>query len=243
MKCSNCSFDNPLDARFCENCGRPIEHACPNCGQPISPGAKFFKNCGFQLTVVTAKTQALDALRQSAPAAVATKILAERDRATGERKLITALFADIVGSTSLADKLDPEDWREIVTGAHQRVSQAVYRYEGTIAQLLGDGVLAFFGAPLAHEDDAERAIRAALDMLALMQAYADELVLSGRIPTRSKASWPPGSIACRTKRSAPCRSRLSSGASSASRFCGMCWNRIRCVKCSSAIRRLSCLCW
>jgi class 3 adenylate cyclase len=67
---------------------------------------------------------------------------------------------------------DPEEWREIVTGAHQRVGEAIYRYEGTIAQLLGDGVLAFFGAPIAHEDDAERAIRAALDILAAINAYA-----------------------------------------------------------------------
>ena len=182
MKCAHCYFDNPLDAGFCENCGQPIEHACPGCGQPTSPGAKFCKNCGFQLTAAAAKTQSLSALRQSVPTAIAQKILAERDRATGERKLITALFTDIVGSTALAEQLDPEDWREIVTGAHQRVSQSVYHYEGTIAQLLGDGVLAFFGAPLAHEDDAERAIRAALDILASIQAYADELVLSGRVP-------------------------------------------------------------
>jgi class 3 adenylate cyclase len=112
---------------------------------------------------------------------MAGKILAERDRMQGERKLVTALFADIVGSTSLAEGMDPEDWREIVGGAHQRVSQAIYRYEGTIAQLLGDGVLAFFGAPLAHEDDPERAIRAGLNLLDGIASYAKELKQAGRV--------------------------------------------------------------
>jgi class 3 adenylate cyclase len=112
---------------------------------------------------------------------MAGKILAERDRMQGERKLVTALFADIVGSTSLAEGMDPEDWREIVGGAHQRVSQAISRYEGTIAQLLGDGVLAFFGAPLAHEDDPERAIRAGLNLLDGIASYAKELKQAGRV--------------------------------------------------------------
>lgn len=88
---------------------------------------------------------------------------------------MTVLFADIVGSTELAEALDPEDWREIVGGAHQRVSEAVHRLEGHVAQLLGDGVLAFFGAPLAHEDDAERAVRAALAILDATRQYAAEL--------------------------------------------------------------------
>jgi len=94
---------------------------------------------------------------------------------------VTALFTDIVGSTALAEQMDPEDWREIVSGAHRCVSEAVYRYEGTIAQLLGDGVLAFFGAPLAHEDDAERAMRAACDILDAMQTYANELRAKHRV--------------------------------------------------------------
>jgi class 3 adenylate cyclase len=106
---------------------------------------------------------------------LAQKILAQRERLEGERKLVTALFTDIVGSTTLAEMMDPEDWRDVVSGAHARVSEAVYRYEGTIAQLLGDGVLAFFGAPLAHEDDAERALRAALDILDSVHAYAADL--------------------------------------------------------------------
>ncbi len=186
MKCPNCAFENVVDARFCENCGQPLERACPNCGKPVSPNARFCKNCGFNLAGAQARpapvtrSEPLDALRRAAPASVASKILAEREHLEGERKLVTALFADIVGSTALADQMDPEDWRDIVGGAHRRVSEAVYHYEGTIAQLLGDGVLAFFGAPLAHEDDAERAIRAALEILASIEQYAQEL--RDRIP-------------------------------------------------------------
>src|SRR5712692_3193752 len=133
MKCPNCSFENTADARFCENCGQPFEFLCPNCSKPNSPNAKFCKNCGFNLATAkvearaatVTKTEDLDALRKAAPKTVASKILAERDRMEGERKLVTALFTDIVGSTTLAEQMDPEDWREIVSGAHQRVSEAV----------------------------------------------------------------------------------------------------------------------
>ena len=188
MKCPNCSHENRSEAKFCENCGQPLERVCPNCHTPVNANAKFCHNCGHQLAGGEAearaaqptRSQPLDALRRSAPQAMAGKILAERERMQGERKLVTALFADIVGSTSLAEGMDPEDWREIVGGAHQRVGQAVYRYEGTIAQLLGDGVLAFFGAPLAHEDDPERAIRAGLGVLDSIAEYAVDLQQAGK---------------------------------------------------------------
>jgi ABC-type oligopeptide transport system substrate-binding subunit/class 3 adenylate cyclase len=97
------------------------------------------------------------------------------DRLEGERKPVTILFTDIVGSTALAEKLDPEEWREVVSGAHRVVGEAVGRYEGTIAQLLGDGVLAFFGAPQTHEDDPQRAVHAALDIQASIREYAHTL--------------------------------------------------------------------
>lgn len=188
IKCPNCSFENAEGSKFCENCGQPLQRSCPNCGNPVSPTARFCKNCGFNLAggaaanpAPVARSEPLAELRRATPQAMTSKILAERDRTEGERKLVTALFTDIVGSTSLAEQMDPEDWREIVSGAHRRVSQAVYRYEGTIAQLLGDGVLAFFGAPLTHEDDPERGIRAALDVLRAIAEYAKELQASKRV--------------------------------------------------------------
>ncbi len=117
----------------------------------------------------------LTALQQAAPSGLKEKIRSASRQVEGERKPVTILFTDIVGSTSMAEKLDPEEWREIILAAHQRVSQAVYRYEGTIAQLLGDGVLAFFGAPITHEDDPVRAVHAALDIQQSIGKYADEL--------------------------------------------------------------------
>lgn len=165
MICPRCAHDNQPGARFCANCGGPLERTCPNCGQPAAAAAKFCSNCGFNLGAAAAP--------QGPPA---PRSAGE----PGERKLVTALFADIVGSTEWAEAMDPEDWRVIVSGAHARVSDAVYRYEGTIAQLLGDGVLAFFGAPLAHEDDAERAVCAALDILTAIRQYAGQLPNGGR---------------------------------------------------------------
>ncbi|MBI4299127.1 MAG: AAA family ATPase [Chloroflexi bacterium] len=177
MKCLQCAHENSGDARFCEECGRPLEQTCPNCSQGVSIKAKFCRNCGYDLGKVSEPVAAtrLISLQQAAPAAIHEKILSSRAHIEGERKQVTVLFTDIVGSTGLAERLDPEEWGEIVSGAHQRVSEAVYRYEGTIAQLLGDGVLAFFGAPLTHEDDAERAVRAALDISRAIVDYSREL--------------------------------------------------------------------
>jgi len=134
------------------------------------------KIAALQAQAAAASQQAaLTSLRQAAPESLAQKILSTRGQIEGERKPVTILFTDIVGSTALAEKLDPEEWKEIVNGAHQRVSECVYRYEGTIAQLLGDGVLAFFGAPITHEDDPVRAVRAALDIQRAIADYAREL--------------------------------------------------------------------
>ena len=172
MKCHHCSYENPSDARFCQNCGQPLERACPNCGTFNKANARFCKQCGAPLA---GSSDRLDALRQFAPQALQDKIRLASANIEGERKPVTILFTDIVGSTSYAEKLDPEEWKEIVSGAHQRVSEAVYRYEGTIAQLLGDGVLAFFGAPITHEDDPLRAVRAALDIQRSVAEYSRQL--------------------------------------------------------------------
>lgn len=189
MECPICSHRNPADARFCENCGSPLEATCPNCGRAVSPQARFCRHCGHNLADAGAlpgatarPSSGLAAIRSAAPASLTRKVLADRSRIEGERKRVTALFVDIVGSTSLAEAMDPEDWRDVVTGAHERVSAEVYRLEGTIAQLLGDGVLAFFGAPLTHEDDPERAIRSSLAILDSVRRYREELVAAARVP-------------------------------------------------------------
>jgi class 3 adenylate cyclase/tetratricopeptide (TPR) repeat protein len=177
MICQQCGFTNDSDAVFCVQCSHPLQLPCPNCATQNSVNARFCKQCGSSLDETSADTQTtrLKDLQQSAPKTLQQKLKKAEKQIEGQRKPVTILFADIVGSTSIAEQLDPEEWKEVVQGAHQRVSEAIHRYEGTIAQLLGDGVLAFFGAPLTHEDDPERAVRAALDLQGSIAEYRREL--------------------------------------------------------------------
>jgi len=178
MKCLKCGYVNDNDAEFCENCGSALAQVCPNCNNPLKPGASFCKKCGAPVSSQKAspdENERLARFQQSAPPQLKDKLRISAAQLEGERKLVTILFTDIVGSTSLAEKLDPEEWKEVVSGAHQHVSKIIHHYEGTIAQLLGDGVLAFFGAPITHEDDPVRAVRAALDIQEEIDRYAYEL--------------------------------------------------------------------
>lgn len=146
---------------------------CPRCEAPVPADARFCMSCGQSLD-----TDVLTAARQARLAAATPAPLVEKMRTaklTGERKPVTALFADVVGSTALAEQLDEEDWTQIISEAFDLMSKAVFRYEGTIAQLQGDAMLAFFGAPVAHEDDPDRAIRAALDMVSEIREFASQL--------------------------------------------------------------------
>lgn len=193
--CPRCNSSLPDAALFCDHCGLrlaepsgfgiwqtpPSEPAHAQDLPTVQPPAAR--------TPGAIPSAALSApggarLEQYIPQELKAKLDAARasGEMVGERKQVTVLFSDIVGSTALAEKLDPEEWGEIVSGAHKRVSEAIYRYEGTIAQLLGDGVLAFFGAPITHEDDPVRAVNAALDLLKSIQQYRDELRARNRVP-------------------------------------------------------------
>jgi class 3 adenylate cyclase/tetratricopeptide (TPR) repeat protein len=177
MKCANCQTANPEAAKFCFNCGVALAQMaarCSNCGNDLPAGARFCMGCGQPAAITTPTDDArLTRLASAAPAPLAAKIRAAH--LTGERKIVTCLFADVVGSTSLAERMDPDDWTAIMNRAFDVMSPAVYRYEGTIARLMGDAILAFFGAPVSHEDDPVRAVHAALEMLAVAQTYADEV--------------------------------------------------------------------
>ncbi|MDP9265951.1 MAG: adenylate/guanylate cyclase domain-containing protein [Chloroflexota bacterium] len=141
---------------------------------PTSAEVKFCLNCGLPLERQAADTRTRqERIASTAPAPLAEKMRAAR--ATSERKPVTAVFADVVNSTTLAESMDPEDWTEIINEAFERMSRGIYRYEGTIARLMGDAILAFFGAPVAHEDDPERAVRAGLDMVARVADFGREL--------------------------------------------------------------------
>jgi class 3 adenylate cyclase/predicted ATPase len=181
MHCPQCQYPNKDTAKFCEECGAKLVEVCPQCGHQASPAAKFCAECGAALTGKT-KNQPLIPNPQS-PAAYTPRHLAEREALEargapdGERKTITALFADLKGSTALMADLDPEEARRLIDPALQLMMDAVHRYEGYVAQSLGDGVFALFGAPIAHEDHPQRALYAALRMQEEMRQYADRVRL------------------------------------------------------------------
>jgi len=167
MLCTGCGAENDNGARFCSQCGKPAATACNACGAQLPAGARFCSNCGNQVGGVAAGTE--DPTTEPDLARYVPRELLERLEAsragggmTGERRIITILFCDVKGSTAAAAKLDPEEWAEIMNAAFAHLIEPVYRYQGTLARLMGDAILAFFGAPIAHEDDPQRAILAAL---------------------------------------------------------------------------------
>lgn len=167
--------------------------SCPRCEAAVAADAKFCANCGQALTQATSgDTETHTRLTATAPEPLIAKMRAAK--LTGELKPVTALFADVVGSTTLAEQMDPEDWTAMINEAFDLMSRAVFRYEGTIAQLQGDAMLAFFGAPVAHEDDPERAIFAALEMLESTAEYARQLKASHGIDFRIRAGINSGPV-------------------------------------------------
>ena len=165
MTCPACGHDNREAARFCDSCGRPLEARCPACGQPARPGARFCDGCGTPLAPSSVQPAAASRAPASyTPHHLAERILKEGRALRGERKEVTVLFVDVQGSTELAGALDPEEFHSVMDGAFQLMLDAVHRWEGTVNQFTGDGLLAVFGAPLAHEDHARRACLAVLEV-------------------------------------------------------------------------------
>lgn len=175
VNCQRCGHENPEGSKFCAQCGNQLARVCPVCSTPARPDDKFCSNCGTQLSTEESAPER-DHTRY-APEAMLDKITEARSgRAMqGERRTVTMLFADIKGSTAVAETLDPEDWADIINGAFEHLIAPVYRYEGTLARLQGDAVLAFFGAPIAHEDDPIRAVRAGLDIVRRLEPYKAEM--------------------------------------------------------------------
>ena len=160
MKCPRCQHENPLGQKFCGECGARLAVACASCGASNPPGQRFCGECG---TGLVAEAVAKSASPESyTPKYLAEKILTSRAALEGERKQVTVLFADLKGSMELLAERDPEEARKILDPVLERMMDAVHRYEGTVNQVMGDGIMALFGAPLAHEDHAVRACYAAL---------------------------------------------------------------------------------
>jgi len=208
MHCAHCHFENPEGMNFCGKCATPLHPSCPQCGFENPPGFAFCGKCATPLTPSTQPptvvSSQFSAHNPPPPVSYTPAHLAERIRAVsladGERKTITALFADLKGSTALIEGLDPEEARAIIDPALQLMMDAVHRYDGFVAQALGDGIFALFGAPLAHEDHPQRALYAALRMQEEMRRYADPLRERGYPPLLMRVGVNTGEVVLRSIR-------------------------------------------
>jgi class 3 adenylate cyclase len=201
MTCPRCQHENPVDATFCDECGARLEAACAACGEPNRPAAKFCRKCGEPL-IQTDRGSQSNASRFASPERYTPKHLAERilnSKAAleGERKQVTVLFADLKGSMELLADRDPEEARKLLDPVLEHMMEAVHRYEGTVNQVMGDGIMALFGAPLAHEDHAVRACYAALRMQESVKKYAEEVRREHGVTVRIRVGLNSGEVVVR----------------------------------------------
>jgi hypothetical protein len=172
---SQCGFENNLVAKFCNECGQKLEMICLSCGQKNLPGSKFCNECGEPLAKpsIPAPEPASPSYvprtdfnnpQSYTPKSIAEKILASRSAMEGERKQVTVLFSDVAGFTAMSEHLDPEEVHQIMEGGLNIFPKEIHRYEGTVVNFTGDGVIPLFGTPLAHEDHALRAGLSALNI-------------------------------------------------------------------------------
>ncbi len=172
MRCPNCQTINPANAKFCLECGNRLI-VCPNCGTVNFPIAKFCIECGTNIQLKNTDIAPRLAIEPSEDKSV-TQPLPEILQPPEERRVVTVMFADITGSTPLAAHLDPEDMRAILTGYFNLMAEQIRKHGGTVEKYIGDAVMAVFGAPITHEDDPDRAIRAALDMQEALTRFNEQ---------------------------------------------------------------------
>ncbi|MGH7924868.1 MAG: AAA family ATPase [Candidatus Binatus sp.] len=201
MRCSSCATENPAGIKFCGNCGAALRAACPGCGFENPPEFKFCGECGVALT--PAREAGASAKASASVVEPSVRVRPEQaadDAAGGERKTVTALFADIKGSMDLIEGLDPEEARAIVDPALKLMIDAVHRYDGYIVQSTGDGIFALFGAPVAHEDHAQRGLYAALRVQEDMTKYSADLRATGNPPVEIRVGLNTGEVVVRSIR-------------------------------------------
>src|ERR1700723_2721971 len=194
MRCTNCGTESKTGKKFCAECGRPLSNRCSKCGSDNASGAKFCTDCGTSL--ISAAPPATPT--ESAAPSVRVTAPAEASVLEGERKTVTALFADIKGSTELEQDLDPEEARAIIDPALKLMIDAVRRYDGYVVQSTGDGIFALFGAPVAHEDHPQRALYAAIRMQEEIRRYSDRLRANGRAPIQIRVGENTGEVVVRS---------------------------------------------
>jgi class 3 adenylate cyclase/tetratricopeptide (TPR) repeat protein len=194
MKCLRCQHDSPQGARFCE-CATPLARVCSNCGTALSATAKFCHACAHPVAAEAGTpSRSPDSYT---PKHLAEKILTSKAALEGERKQVTVLFADLKGSMELLADRDPEEARKILDPVLELMMEAVHHYEGTVNQVMGDGIMALFGAPVAHEDHAVRACYAALRMQRRVTLYADEIQQQGGTPVQIRVGLNSGEVVVR----------------------------------------------
>jgi len=188
---------------FCGRCGTKLSPRCPHCDFENPPGFAFCGKCGANLSESVpaahspSRTGGTPRLQTSIPAHLAEKILTSRAALKGERKQVAVLFADLKDSTELIHGLDPEAAQQLLDPALQLMMDAVHRYEGTVNQVLGDGIMALFGAPIALEDHAMRACYAALAMQAAMQPYTEDVRRTRGFELRMRVGLNAGEVVVR----------------------------------------------
>jgi class 3 adenylate cyclase/tetratricopeptide (TPR) repeat protein len=189
MRCAACGHENLATAKFCAECGARLGLLCPQCRAELPLAARFCIECGHRLTAAEPKppvaapppgaTDFQSRLASYTPKHLAEKILTSRSALEGERRQVTVLFSDVAGFTPMVEKLDPEDVHRIMDRCFELITAEIHRFEGTINQYTGDGVMALFGAPIAHEDGPRRAVHAALGIQRALRDYGKELKAQG----------------------------------------------------------------
>src|SRR5262245_58055497 len=197
MQCSKCGHDNRVAAKFCEECATSLARTCASCGTQLSPTAKFCPECAHPTSAEVLHPRYISPDTYT-PRHLAEKILTSKTALEGERKQVTILFADLKSSMELLADRDPEDARRILDAVVERMMEAVHHFEGTVSEARGDGIMALFGAPLAHEEHAIRACYAALRMQEAVKRYADELLRSEGLFVQIRVGINAGEVVVRS---------------------------------------------
>jgi predicted ATPase/class 3 adenylate cyclase len=194
VKCPRCGHENGAGQKFCGECGVRLAAACPACGASHAPGQKFCGECGGRLGD---GAPSFVSPRSYTPKHLADRILLARQALEGERKQVTVLFADLKGSMELISERDPEEARKLLDPVLERMIDAVHRFEGTVNQVMGDGIMALFGAPLALEDHAVRACYAALAMQDAVRQHSERTRATEGIEVQIRAGLNSGEVVVR----------------------------------------------
>jgi class 3 adenylate cyclase/tetratricopeptide (TPR) repeat protein len=198
MKCPRCQHENPLQAKFCLECGARVALTCTKCRSELPAGAKFCLECGTPVASQATAEPRFTSPEAYTPKHLAEKILTSKAALEGERKQVTVLFADLKGSMELLADRDPEEARKILDPVLERMMEAVHHYEGTVNQVMGDGIMALFGAPVAHEDHAVRACYAALRMQDAVRRYSQELRRARGVEVQIRVGLNAGDVVVRS---------------------------------------------